>query len=410
MTITRRKFLKICAGTGAVIGTTGTLPKIARAQKKPSLLRLACIADMTGPYAAIVGTAHNAFVDACQYVNERGGIKGVPLEPVVFDCGGKIDLAVSQYMHIREMKPRPLVTFTIISAVGEALHDRYVEDKMMGINVASAEAIYPKANTFGWYPIYSDQFGLFCDWLKETWKEPRPPKLAFVTWDTTYGKAVLYPECYEYAKAKGIEIVTTELFTPRDIDLTTHITRCRNKGADWVFSNTAGSGPVPILKAIKEIGWKDVKYCGGGVGYCWSTMYIAPAEFEGAYGLMPWYGWDEPEQPGIKTITDYFKVKGRSPVKDRTVTYLFVWFYNVLLQDVISKAVDAVGWDKLSSLAIKEQMFKVKDYSPLGCMPLTFTKDRMAPTKARVMQVKGGKILPLTDFRECPDIRPAKFR
>jgi len=308
------------------------------------------------------------------------------------------------------MKPRPLVTFTIISAVGEALHDRYVEDKIMGINVASAEAIYPKANTFGWYPLYSDQFGLFCDWLKETWKEPRPPKLAFVTWDTTYGKAVLYPECYEYAKAKGIEIVTTELFTPRDIDLTPHVTRCRRKEADWIFSNTAGSGPVPILKAIKEIGWKDVKYCGGGVGYCWSTMYIAPAEFDGAYGLMPWYGWDEPEQPGIKTITDYFKMKGRSPVKDRTVTYLFVWFYTVLLQDVMSKTVDAVGWDKFNSLAIKEQMFKVKDYSPLGAMPVTFNKDRMAPTKARVMQVKGGKILPLTDFRECPDIRPAKFR
>ena len=125
---------------------------------------------------------------------------------------------------------------------------------------------------------------------------------------------------------------------------------------------------------------------------------------------MPWYGWDEPEQPGIKTITDYFKMKGRSAVKDRTVVYLMAWYYTLLFQDVITKTVDAVGWNKLNSLAIKEQMFKVKNYSPLGCMPITFTKDRMSPTKARVAQIKAGKMLPLTDFRECPDIRPAKFR
>ena len=409
MTITRRKFLKI-AGTGAAISATGTFPKIVAAQQKPALLRIGVITDATGPYAATAGPAHNGFVDACQYVNDHGGVKGVPLEAIVFDCGGKIDLAVSQYMHIKEMKPRPLVTFTFISSVGEALHDRYIEDKMVGINTASAEAIYPRGNTFGWYPLYSDMYGLFCDWLKETWKEPRPPRLAFVTWDTTYGKAVLYPECYEYAKAKGIEIVATEMYTPKDIDLTPHLTRARGKRADWVFSNTVGSGPVPVLKAIKEIGWQDVKFCVGGVGYCWATLYIAPEEFEGTYGLMPWYGWDEPEQPGIKTITDYFKMKGRSAVKDRTVVYLMAWYYTLLFQDVITKTVDAVGWNKLNSLAIKEQMFKVKNYSPLGCMPITFTKDRMSPTKARVAQIKAGKMLPLTDFRECPDIRPAKFR
>jgi len=410
MGITRRSFLKICAGTGAAIGATGTLPKIVRAQKRPSLLRIAVISDMTGPYAAVSGTAHNAYVDACQYVNEHGGIKGVPLEPVVFDCGGKVDLAVSQYMHIRDMKPRPIVTLSWISAVSEALHDRFVEDKITCLSVASAESLYPKANTFGLWPIYSDTYGLFCDWLKETWKDPRPPKVAIVTWDTTYGRAILYPECYEYAKSKGVEIVATELYTPKDIDLTVHVTRCRNKGADWIVNNTSAVGPVPVLKAIKDIGWKDVKFCGSGTPYEWSTMYIVPEEFDGTYGVLSCYGWDEPEQPGIKTITEYFKVKGRNPVKDRTITYLVSWFSTVLIKDVVSKAVDAVGWGKLNSLAIKEQMLKMKDYSPLGCMPVNFTKDRMSPTKARMMQAKGGKYLPLTDFRECPDVRPAKFK
>ena len=56
-------------------------------------------------------------------------------------------------------------------------------------------------------PTYADLCGLFIDWLAETWKGTEKPKLAFLTWDSTYGKAVLYDEVMEYAAKKGVEVV-----------------------------------------------------------------------------------------------------------------------------------------------------------------------------------------------------------
>ena len=135
---------------------------------KPEKLVYAAIPDMTGPYAAIVGPAYAAFQDAAEYVNENGGINGVPLEIAVRDCGGKVDVGVNIYMEYREMNPRPLMVYGVLSGVGEAIKERLNEDKFPAMWVCSTEVIYPAMYTFGAYPTYADLCGTFIDWLAET--------------------------------------------------------------------------------------------------------------------------------------------------------------------------------------------------------------------------------------------------
>ncbi|MDY6852175.1 MAG: ABC transporter substrate-binding protein, partial [Thermodesulfobacteriota bacterium] len=221
---------------------------------KPDKLLVSAIPDMTGPYAAIVGPAYAAFQDAAEYVNDNGGVKGVPIEVIVRDCGGKVDKGVNIYMQYREMKPRPLIVFGVISGVGEALRERFNEDKFPAMWVSSTSLLYPAMYTFGSYPTYADLCGLFIDWAAETWKGKKPARLAFLTWDTTYGKAVMYDEVFDHAKSKGINVVAKEYFGIRDVDLTSQLTRIRAKKADFVFTNTAGRGPAMIAKAMKEMG------------------------------------------------------------------------------------------------------------------------------------------------------------
>ena len=102
----------------------------AQAADKPETLRFGVITDMTGPYAPICGAAYAAFNDAVQYVNETGGIRGVPMELVARDSSGKVDVAINIYMQMREMKPRPSMICGTISGTGEALKDRLNEDKI----------------------------------------------------------------------------------------------------------------------------------------------------------------------------------------------------------------------------------------------------------------------------------------
>jgi branched-chain amino acid transport system substrate-binding protein len=379
----------------------------AMAADKPEKLVYGCIPDMTGPYAPIVGPAYAAFMDAAQYVNENGGIRGVPIEVVVLDCGGKVDVGVNNYMQMREMKPRPSMIYGIISGVGEALKERFNEDQIPAMWVCSTEVVYPAMYTFGAYPTYADLCGLFIDWLAETWKEKRPPKLAFLTWDTTYGKAVLYDEVYDYAKSKGVEIVAKELFGVRDVDVTNQMMRIRAKQADWIFTNTAGSGPVRVAKAARDMGYKVG--IAGSIGLDDSSLYINREVFEGAVTIHPFVNWSEADNQAIKLMNKYIEMNKRKPTY-RTIMYPMGFSGILVFKEVVERIVDRQGWSAVTGPMIKKEMEAMQNFSANGIATYSYTPDRHSPNVARVLQVQEGKWVPISDYRNCPDLRPAEYR
>ncbi|MDY7031506.1 MAG: ABC transporter substrate-binding protein, partial [Thermodesulfobacteriota bacterium] len=187
---------------------------------KPKEIVLPLIIDISGPYAPITAPAYAGFADAAEYVNKQGGIKGVPVKPIIRDCGGRVNVAISHYMEFREMKPKPLIIMISVSAEGEALRERLAEDGIAAMCVPGGTAIYPVAYTFALYPLYQDMFGGFMDWVVENWnheKMGRRPRIGILTWDTTFGRAILTPEVYDYAKKKNIDIVDKVMFSVRDL-------------------------------------------------------------------------------------------------------------------------------------------------------------------------------------------------
>ncbi len=374
---------------------------------KPEKLIYASIPDMTGPYAAIVGPAYAAFQDAAEYVNSTGGIRGVPVEVVVRDSAGKVDLGVNVYMQFREMNPRPAMIYGVVSGIGEAIKERLNEDKIPAMWVCSTEVIYPAMYTFGAYPTYADLCGMFIDWLKDNWKEQRAPRMAFLTWDTTYGKSVLQPEVMEYAKSKGVEIVATELYGVRDVDLTSQLTRIRAKNPDWIFTNTAGSGPVQVAKAVAEMGLKVG--IAGSIGLDDSCLYIAKDVLEGAVTIHPFANWSETNNKGIQLMNSYIEKNKRKPTY-RTIMYPMGFTGMLVFKEVVERIVDKQGWNKVDGPTIKAELEKMTDFNALDIAVFSYTASRHSPLKARVFQVKGGKWVPISELRDCPDLRPAKFR
>ena len=94
---------------------SGVFCGIIAASEKPKVVRIALIGDLSGPYAAIGVGTHESIIDGCEYVNKAlGGIRGVPIEAVVRDTGGKVDVAISHYMEVREMKPKPFIVMTMV--------------------------------------------------------------------------------------------------------------------------------------------------------------------------------------------------------------------------------------------------------------------------------------------------------
>jgi branched-chain amino acid transport system substrate-binding protein len=377
---------------------------------KPKSVKVAFIGDISGPYAAITGPTYYGMTDALEYVNkELNGIDGVKMEGVVKDDGGRVAVGVSHYMEVREMKPRPVMVYIIVSALGEALRERLAEDKIVAMSVTGTPAIYPAKYTFGWFPLYCDLFGSFIDWLKETWKEPRAPRVAFLTWDSTYGRGPVTPEAYAYAKSKGVEMVAEELFTPRDVFVGTQLFRIRAKKADWVYTNTTANGPSVIATSARESAIKI--NLGGGLGLDWTTVYIAGKEtIEGAITVMPYTSLDEENHKGIKILKKYF-AKNKSVKKfDWNLMYEIAWQLVLTTREVVKRVVDKDGWEKVSGETIKREMESLKDFRPLDLIHYTTTPKKHASDQTFIMQFRNGKLVPIGGWRTCPDIRPQEFK
>ncbi|MBU2552652.1 MAG: ABC transporter substrate-binding protein [Proteobacteria bacterium] len=382
----------------------------AAENSKPDYINLAIIADLSGPYAPMMKQLYVGAIDASDYINsELGGVKGVPVKMLTRDSGNKVDVAVSHYMELREMKPKPYFIYMAVSAESEALRERFTEDRLPCMSVSALTAIYPAAYTFGSIPLYVDHFGAFIDWLAETWKKPARPKLAFLTWDSTYGRAVLTDECRAYAKEKGVEIVAEELFGLRDVDVTTQLTRIRAKGADWVYTNTAAHGPIIIAKGLKEMGY-EAKLANGS-GFDIATLRINPKLLAGHISIMPFADIADPDNKPAKKIYEYFNKNKRQP-QDMSGNYLAAWCYALTAVEAIGRAVDQAGWDKLDGQAVKEQMVRMKKFGPLGGLVYyTFSEKKRTPSTVRVYRAESnGQFTPLTGWREAPDLRPAKYK
>ncbi|MDQ7031074.1 MAG: ABC transporter substrate-binding protein [Ardenticatenia bacterium] len=128
--------------------------------------------DISGPYAAITTPLVDGFNDAVAWLNEQGGIRGAKVEVVWADDAGNIEEAISIYNRFRAADPKPIMLIIYGSPELEALRERFVEDQIVTLTAGvSGEGLYVNSGwAFGWVPIYSDQFGLFVDWLVENWE------------------------------------------------------------------------------------------------------------------------------------------------------------------------------------------------------------------------------------------------
>ena len=377
----------------------------AMAAGKPAKLYIGVLADMSGPYAPVVGSFRPGYIDAVRYVNEvMGGIKGVPVEALIRDNGGKVAVSLAQYNELINRKPKPTFIDTAFSPVAAALRPRYVEDDMIGIHAGNILAVYPLANSYGYYPMYDEWFGFSAKWFKSKWKKKRNPRLGILTWDTAYGRGILTDKFFAYLKEIGIDMAgEPQLFGIRDVDVTTQLLKLRAAKADVVFSCITAGGVLAVKKGMDEMGWK-VPYHANGLDL--GTLNLDPVTLDGIYAQRAFLSWNEPDNPAIKFFLKQIK-KNKRTKKDMSAFYLLAWVNVAIEAKVISEVVDKYGWDGLTTKNLKAAMNRVKDFAPWkGMMKITYTAKRPVPKHMRIYQAQKGKLLPVSPWEEVPNFIP----
>lgn len=362
--------------------------------------------DVSGPYAADVQGAIGSVEDAFQYINAKGGADGVPWRFVYRDTGGDLKAALAAYEAFKASDPKPLFMSITESASNEALKDRLVEDGIFAVCAgAVASFIYPPRNQYSHAPSYADVCGYWMDWAVRT--QPKPIKLAFLTYDSVFGRAILIDEVRNYAKEKGIEIVAEEVFGMTQMDLTTQLTRIKEKGANWVYSNVLGQSEAVILKGADQLGLlKTIKFTG-----CHWTMLahtltkLAPTQAEGYVAPSNLRNWDETNVPYIKLLNE----RVIAAKAEQSSNWLQTLGVLNLANDLYIAAVKEVGWDKLDAAALKKQAEKLNKYD-IGYSYLTWTAKKHENPWIRMEQVKNGVIVPIGDWEKAPNLAPVQYR
>ncbi len=388
---------------------------------KPDKVMLHHFGDLSGPYAGITAPIVAGFNDFAEWFNaEGGGIDGVPIDSMFRDTGGKLDAALAAYAAFKESEPYPLVNLLYGSAESEALRERYIEDGILCFtNSPSPTCIYPPGYEFSTIPSYTDSMGAFIDWVSEDWANEtgETVKLAILTWQGTYGEAIRCDETRNYAASKGVEIVYEGVFALTDLDVSTQMTSIKAAGANWVYDNTLAHGPKVVHGAAAALGMLNydlydttpgmIHRATGPWGTDESSVALSGELAEGMVGPRSFASWSMPEVEGIAACIAAADKNNREP-QERVMGYMAAWSEVYTVCYCMNKAVEEVGWDNFDGSAIRDQFLKLRDFSPQGLTRYTFTADKPEPTQTRIFQVQGGKLLPISDWVTCPDLKPAQ--
>jgi branched-chain amino acid transport system substrate-binding protein len=377
--------------------------------------------DLSGPLAGITGPLIHGFEDAVAAINDQGGIRGATIEVEFQDTQSSVDEAVAAYDRFTSEDDNALIMFTYGSGDGEALASRFVEDEVVNLAAGlSSIAFYgpDSGYTFGYAPIYPDQFGYFLDWLTANWADVKPASagdavnLAYISWPTAYGQAALTEESRAYAESLGVSIVAEEILeVSPTADATTAILNAQAAGANVIYTNSLAFGPASILNGLGALGLRDEFFMGANnwaMDLATYAFLSDPALGVGLTTAFPYLWWTDADHPGIQYAEEVFAANER-PAAEHGVGYLLTLAGVDVAVLAIENAIDEVGFDHLTGAAVHDALIDLGEYDVLdGVMKVDFSGDNRSPHTSQLRQIQGGPdaFNVLQDWSDTPDLRP----
>lgn len=360
--------------------------------------------DLTGPVSEGGGLFLDTFRDYVSFFEEKGGIKGAKINLLWSDSGYSIPRVLSNYARFKEAG----VVAIQIQASLEAYTLKPIaeRDHIPLISTAvDAANYYPP----GWVftaggGSTGDMFAVFLKWLQANWKESRPPRIAIIGWDNTLGRAPLAAK--KYIDDSGVQIVAQEYVPVPTMDYSGQLLRIREAKPDYIFVGIASGGFGPFLKDAERTGVRGkIPMVTNGVVPLFQAMGPAGDLAEGLYSFNTRAMYQETNIPGIREMQDYMvRTKGR-PTDTDTVTW--AWTDMKAILEFVKKAAEEVGADKVTGEDVKNVIERTRNLDMNGITkPLSYgTEKRRGNDYARMVQVKGGKVVALSDWMEIPVVK-----
>jgi branched-chain amino acid transport system substrate-binding protein len=355
----------------------------------------------------------DAILDVFEYINkELKGANGIPIELVWRDSAydaTKVVTSVNDFMNQGVLMFGVASSKEMTDAMGNANRAEFP-----GIATFSAPNLYhPPQHIYGQTPDYGDDWTAFAKYyLKNVWKGSGKPKMAMHLLNNSTG-AGARDAARAMADSLGIEIVATEEHAATTISESESLTRIKAKNPDVLFISSTPKPTSVVIKNAKELGMIPGVTIGlAHASFTQALIDLAGASVvEGVYGVFPTVTWDD-NVPGMAKAKEY--VQKNHPKDANNMDYLTSWTTGLVTLEILKLAVKNAGYDKLAKggvdawrLIEKQGIQKLNGYNVEGLHgPVTYTPgDNRLDKFVKIYTVKSGKITPISDWTEAPDIK-----
>jgi branched-chain amino acid transport system substrate-binding protein len=367
---------------------------------------IAGICSVTGPAADVAKPAAVALEDAFNYFNKTGGIEGHKIRYVWDDNRYKVPEGVSIYKKFMAEKPKPIIIdLWDGSGLNEAIKEFMEQDKVPAITVGLSDAtIYPAGWIFADSCAYGDQSAAFFNWFKSRWKEKRNIRIAYLSWNSPYGRSG-YEEVKKYVAGRGGEVVGIEYTPYTPISVMPQLLKFKELGVDYIWTNTVHPNVDVAMKEMAQAGIK-IPIVGNTIISADIQIRLSGVAAEGYIACQPWYSYDYE----INLPKDFLELmKEASTTRGqgyRDSIYVRGWHHAYVYREVIRLALKEVGYEKLDGEAVMKYGFmRLKNFkTPFApnLYGLETEDDRRLSPYVRFTQVKNGKVVPITGSLKAP--------
>jgi len=396
-----RLVIILAIGLIALVLVTACAPGPPVEGKK--VVEIGVIAPLTGGAATGAQLAVTCQQDYLRYFAEEMGIPGVTLKMIWADTA--LD-PVKQVSALRRFVERGVVALVMLEAATH-LKSMVAKDELPMLALGITEdTMYPPGWAFSVFPTEAERFAVVADWIMENWQEERPPRVAFVTVDTAYGRDAL-PQSEKYAKSIGLEWVAPEFVSYVPLDVTPQLLRL-SKTADFVYVGPIWTVVTPVLRDAERLGLTgEMGFCGMDATLTRGMVEKLGPAAEGYFVPRTYPVWTEMENPGIKWANEmWLRYHGPGVMDDMYDSSIH---HGIILPEAIKRAIEKVGYENLDGPAVREALETIEDFDPFGFGPkITYTnpEERRGSSWVKICQVQGGEVVARTDWREAPMLVP----
>lgn len=225
-------------------------------------IKIGALFSVTGPPSFLGEPERNTAQMVVDEINKAGGIKGRPLQLIVYDTTGDATKAVQ--LANKLIKDDHVLAIIGPSTTGETMAVKSVTEKeqIPLISCAAGSKITDPVNPWTFKTAQND--GLAVARIFEHLQSRKLSKVAILTVSDGFGSSgreQLKSQALKY----GMTLVVDDTYGPKDTDMTAQLTKIRGSEAQAIICWGTNPGPAIIAKNIKQLGITLPVYMSHGV-------------------------------------------------------------------------------------------------------------------------------------------------